>query len=127
MPASSVLTFNDPDAYHAAIRDAHTEGIITGRGDFRAESTRIELDRVSLQRGEESRSARPGNCRGRQSSIRPMPTSEMELYDPARDRTQYDDVAAKDPMTSGHATAMSGVSGLERAGPRRADQTLGRL
>jgi AraC-like DNA-binding protein len=49
-----VRSFADPDAYHAAIRDAHVEGVITGRGDFRAELTRIRLDRLSLQRSAES-------------------------------------------------------------------------
>jgi AraC-like DNA-binding protein len=51
---SAVRTFTDPDAYHAAIRDAHAEGVVTGRGDFRAESTAIRLDRLSLQRASET-------------------------------------------------------------------------
>ena len=54
MPDSAVVTFTDPDAYHAAIRDAHAEGVITGRGNFRAESTAIWLDRLSLQRSKET-------------------------------------------------------------------------
>ena len=54
MFSSVVRTFTDPDAYHAAIRDTHAEGIISGRGKFRAESTTIRLDRLSLQRCEES-------------------------------------------------------------------------
>src|SRR5208282_2483823 len=54
MPSSAVRTFSDPDDYQAAIRDAHAEGVITGRGKFRAESTTIRLDRLSLQRCEES-------------------------------------------------------------------------
>jgi AraC-like DNA-binding protein len=54
MPAVTVRTFTDPDAYHAAIRDACAEGIITGRGNFRAEWTGIRLDRVSVQHSVES-------------------------------------------------------------------------
>jgi AraC-like DNA-binding protein len=54
MPSNLVRSFTDPDAYHAAIRDAHAEGIITGRGTFHAELTRIRLDRLSLHRSEES-------------------------------------------------------------------------
>ncbi|HEY1430257.1 MAG TPA: helix-turn-helix domain-containing protein [Stellaceae bacterium] len=50
MPSSEVHTFTDPDAYHAAIRDSHAEGVITGRGDFRAELTAVRLYRLSLQR-----------------------------------------------------------------------------
>ena len=51
---STVLTFTDPDAYHAAIRDVHAEGVITARGNFRVESTAIWLDRLSLQRNRET-------------------------------------------------------------------------
>ena len=54
MPGSAVRTYTDPDAYQAAIRDAQAEGVITGRGKFRAESTTIRLDRLSLQRCEET-------------------------------------------------------------------------
>ena len=54
MLSSAVRTFTDPDAYHAAIRGAHAEGVITARGKFRAESTTIRLDRLSLQRCRES-------------------------------------------------------------------------
>jgi len=41
MPESAVLTFTDPDAYHAAIRARHIDGVVTGRGDFHADLTRI--------------------------------------------------------------------------------------
>jgi hypothetical protein len=44
MPSSTVHTFTDPDAYHAAIRDAHAEGIVTERGTFGAE-LRLRLNR----------------------------------------------------------------------------------
>ena len=54
MPSSTVRTFTDPDAYHTAIRGAQAEGIVTERGNFRVELTNIRLDRLSLQRSEES-------------------------------------------------------------------------
>jgi hypothetical protein len=44
MPSSTVHTFTDPDAYHAAIRDAHGKGIVTERGTFGAEM-RLHLNR----------------------------------------------------------------------------------
>jgi AraC-like DNA-binding protein len=50
MPSSATRTFTDSDAYFAAIRDTHAEGVITGRGNFRAESTVVRLNRLSLQR-----------------------------------------------------------------------------
>ena len=52
--SSTVRTFTDPDAYHAAIRHTHAEGIVTGRGQFRAELTLVRLNRVSLHRSEEA-------------------------------------------------------------------------
>ena len=54
MPSSAVHTFTDPDALHAAIRDAQAEGIVTGRGNFHAEFASVQLDRLSLQRSEET-------------------------------------------------------------------------
>ena len=54
MPSSTVLTFADPDTYHAAIRAQQVEGVITARGDFRAELTRIDFDRMLMQRGDET-------------------------------------------------------------------------
>jgi AraC-like DNA-binding protein len=54
MADSAVRTFTDPDAYHAAIRDAHAEGVVTGRGSFRAEHATVRLDRLSLQRSVET-------------------------------------------------------------------------
>jgi hypothetical protein len=41
MPSSTVRTFTDPDAFQAAIRHSHAEGIITGRDQFRAELTLV--------------------------------------------------------------------------------------
>ncbi len=54
MPDSTVVTFNDPDTFYAAVRNAQVEGVVTARGNFRAELTRIDLDRVWMLRGEES-------------------------------------------------------------------------
>ena len=49
MPSSAVRTFSDPDAYHASIRDAHADGVITARGKFRAESA---VETVIQQNGD---------------------------------------------------------------------------
>jgi hypothetical protein len=54
MPFIATRTFTDPNEYFAAIRDTHAEGAITGRGNFRAESTVVRFDRVSLQRSVET-------------------------------------------------------------------------
>jgi hypothetical protein len=51
MPDSAVMTFTEPDAFHAAIRTAEVKGVVTVRGDYRAELTRIELHRLWMQRG----------------------------------------------------------------------------
>jgi AraC-like DNA-binding protein len=49
---SAVLTFTDPDAFQ--IRDLQMEGVVTARGDYHAELTRIDLHRLWMQRGDES-------------------------------------------------------------------------
>jgi AraC-like DNA-binding protein len=54
MPDSEVMTFTDPDAYHANIRRSRVEGGVTGRGEYRTELTRIDLHRLWMQRGDES-------------------------------------------------------------------------
>ena len=36
MPSSTVRTFADSDAYHAAIRARRVEGVVTARGNFKA-------------------------------------------------------------------------------------------
>jgi hypothetical protein len=55
MPDSTVMTFTDPDAYHANIRRRQVvEGVVTARGEYRAELTRTDLDRLWIQRGDET-------------------------------------------------------------------------
>jgi hypothetical protein len=54
MLGSTVSTFTDPCAYQDAVRSAQVEVLITARGDFRAEFTRIDLHRLSLQVGRET-------------------------------------------------------------------------
>jgi AraC-like DNA-binding protein len=54
MADSAVVTFTDPDAYHAGFRGLQVEGIVTARGEYRAELTRIDLHRLWMQRGDES-------------------------------------------------------------------------
>jgi AraC-like DNA-binding protein len=53
MPSSSVRTFTDPDAYFAEIRNLQIEGLVLQRGQFRAESTRIDLHRLWMHRFDE--------------------------------------------------------------------------
>ena len=54
MPSSTIQTFTDPDPYHAEIRGQHVEGVVTGRGDFQAQLTRIDFDRLLMQRADEN-------------------------------------------------------------------------
>jgi hypothetical protein len=54
MPASVVRTFADHDAYRAALRARRVEGVVTARGNFHAELTLIDLDRLLMQRAEEN-------------------------------------------------------------------------
>jgi AraC-like DNA-binding protein len=54
MPWSAVRRFADPDAFFASIRNLQIEGLVERRGEFRAESTRIDLHRLWMHRFEES-------------------------------------------------------------------------
>ena len=54
MSWSAFRTFTDLHAYHAAFRDMRATSSITGRGNFRADFTTVQLDRLSLQGHEET-------------------------------------------------------------------------
>jgi hypothetical protein len=54
MPSSAIRTFTDPDMYFAGIRNLQIDGVITKRGEFRAESTRIDLHCLWMHRIDES-------------------------------------------------------------------------
>jgi hypothetical protein len=54
MPSCSIRTSSDPDEYRASIRPATVELSITARGQFAASVTRLDFDRLWLQRGRES-------------------------------------------------------------------------
>ena len=58
MSWSAFDTFTDPDAYHAAISSAYarsrSDGVVTARGNFRADFARIQLDRVLLRHARET-------------------------------------------------------------------------
>ena len=53
MVRSEVLTFVDPLAYQAAVRAGPVEVLVTKKGEFHAELTKIDLDRLWLQRASE--------------------------------------------------------------------------
>lgn len=53
MPSSAVRTFTDPDAYFAGIRNLSINGLVTDRGNFRAETTLIDLHRLQMGRFDE--------------------------------------------------------------------------
>jgi hypothetical protein len=53
MPSSSVRNFIDPDMYFSGIRNLQIEGIVTKRGEFHAEATRIDLHRLWMHRFDE--------------------------------------------------------------------------
>ncbi len=54
MPSSAVRAFTDPDSYFAGIRNLEIEGLVTQRGNFRAESTHIDLHRLWMSRFDET-------------------------------------------------------------------------
>jgi AraC-like DNA-binding protein len=54
MPSSAVRTSTDPDEYFAGIRNLPIEGLVLQRGEFRAESTHIDLPRLLMYRADEN-------------------------------------------------------------------------
>src|SRR5215472_9211825 len=53
MPSSAVRTFTEPDAYFGGIRNLRVDGVVTRRGKFHAEATRIDLHRIWMHRFDE--------------------------------------------------------------------------
>ena len=53
MPSSAAHTFIDPDMYFAGIRSLQIDGVLTKRGEFRAQTTRIDLHRLWMHRLDE--------------------------------------------------------------------------
>jgi AraC-like DNA-binding protein len=54
MPSSSVRTFADPEQYERAVRGANLKELVTQRGAYKAQLTRIDLHRLWMQRGRKS-------------------------------------------------------------------------
>src|SRR5262245_53631295 len=54
MPHSYVHTLADPCSYEAVVRALNPKLIVTSKGDFRAQLTKIHLERLWMQRGEEN-------------------------------------------------------------------------
>jgi len=54
MPSSAVRIFTDADEYFAGIRNLQIEGLVLQRGEFRAESTHIDLHRLFMYRSDEN-------------------------------------------------------------------------
>lgn len=55
MPGSAVLTVADPYEHQRLLRNANVRLIATAPGDYRAEITRIDLDRLWMQRSHDHR------------------------------------------------------------------------
>jgi hypothetical protein len=55
MPGSTISAFGEPDDYQAELRrDGGFDLLVTGRGEFWAQLSRVELSRIKLVAGEES-------------------------------------------------------------------------
>ncbi|MBV8455136.1 MAG: hypothetical protein JO122_00795, partial [Acetobacteraceae bacterium] len=54
MASSTANTLSDPAAFHGAIRTERVDGVITARGKFHAELTRVDFDRLLMQRAVEN-------------------------------------------------------------------------
>jgi hypothetical protein len=54
MPGSTISVFGEPDGYQAALRrESGFDLVVTGRGKFQAQLTRIVLPHIHLLAGEE--------------------------------------------------------------------------
>ena len=51
---SSTATFSDPDSYGQAIRATQAEIVLTERGDFHSALTKIDFQRLWMQRGHDT-------------------------------------------------------------------------
>jgi AraC-like DNA-binding protein len=54
MLSSAIRLFTDSDVYFGGIRNLHIEGLVLQRGEFRAQSTHIDLHRLRMYRADES-------------------------------------------------------------------------
>jgi AraC-like DNA-binding protein len=50
---STFCRFDDPEAFYGNLRAQRVDGVITGRGEFQAELTRVDFERVLMQRAVE--------------------------------------------------------------------------
>ena len=54
MFATATYTASDPAIHTAAIRAANVQAVAVSRGDFQAQVTRFDLNRLWMQRGQEN-------------------------------------------------------------------------
>lgn len=54
MPQSRVLAFTDPDDFQRRVRATNSAILALGRGEFHAELTQVDFDRLWIQRGSDS-------------------------------------------------------------------------
>lgn len=52
--ASRLATFNDPDLYRQAVRAVDADVVLVGSGVFRGELTKVDFERLWIQRGHET-------------------------------------------------------------------------
>ncbi len=51
MPGSAIARWSDPYDYQQSFRAADVEVVVSQRGAFRAEATRVDLQQIWMQRG----------------------------------------------------------------------------
>jgi AraC-like DNA-binding protein len=52
--ASRIATFTDPDLYRQAVRAVDADVVVVGSGDFRGALTKVDFERLWIQRGHET-------------------------------------------------------------------------